>query len=110
MRLLSKYMTASGQVSNGRCRLHSAIFLNKKDSSSAEYFDFHDGTTSSGTPILCRVYPNTDDTGSADWYGPNSSLDIPSEGILFDTGIYLHSTMASGEGCVTLIFSGGAPA
>ena len=96
-----KVSSDAAQMVNGRTRLKGFILSGGSTSSTFGNVKFYNGT-GTGDPLGLEV-----NLGPWSIYQGNTLVNIPGNGILFDSGIYLVKT-ASVVLCVSIIFQGGA--
>ena len=87
---------------NGRTRLKGYI-LSGEGTTNNGYAKFYNGT-GNGDPLLLEAF-----LGAYSYLQGNALVNIPGNGILFDSGIYVEMT-ADVVLCVSIIFQGGAAA
>lgn len=112
--LKSAYISGSnGQAINGRTRIYSIFYASTvtPNPASTPLIEFKDGGSSGDTLLYANDALNTWDTYSV--YGNPISLDLPSEGVLFPSGVYVTSpswTVTDGTIGVCIFFEGGSAA
>tara|TARA_R110001583_G_scaffold182357_3_gene340134 strand:- start:12593 stop:12937 length:345 start_codon:yes stop_codon:yes gene_type:complete len=112
-RLKSKYISgANGQAINGRTRIYSLFYAGTHtDLDAMPILEFKDGDSSGDTLLYANDSLSTFDDSSV--YNDCVSLDLPPEGVLFPSGVYVTSTswtVTDGTIGVCIFFEGGAAA
>tara|TARA_R100001244_G_scaffold15888_1_gene17650 strand:- start:279 stop:620 length:342 start_codon:yes stop_codon:yes gene_type:complete len=105
------FVTTSGEsyrkkFADGRCRLHGVWMVPAAATSSGPPPQIKFSTGNDYADIRCQL---TSPVNSASyWYSGGCVYDIPSDGILFEDGIYFEGTASTLR--ATIFFSGGAKA
>ena len=97
------------QLVDGRCRVYLVWCAGETVTTSgatAPQIKFYNGSTVSGSDLRLQL---TDTTNYEEaFYGSHWVLDLPSEGILFEDGVWVH--FPDDGYAVTVLISGGAEA
>ena len=115
--LKSTYITGSnGQAINGRTRIYSIFYASTVVGASTPLIEFKDGGSSGDTLLYANDALNSYSGTATNVYDNPVPLDLPSEGVLFPSGVYVASPAwwstdpTSGTIGVCIFFEGGSAA
>ena len=94
------------KLSDGRCRLHGVWMAPDAATSSGPPPQIKFSTGNDYTDIRCQLTSTVNPASY--WYSGGCVYDIPSDGILFEDGIYFEGNASTYR--ATIFFSGGAKA